>query len=236
MRSVLEAYFVKYLKEVRGVSDSSVGHYKESLRYISKILVNKGLTSTDIYEIGEYSELEKAAGILKSDAEFVTVDERGHRMYSSGLNNYLRFAKGTDFAGIHEKVKLLDMVIPIGDAQYTVVEGWKRSPIIKKQSLEAAGYLCEVFGGHNTFKVKNENHQYMEGHHLVPMKKQDAFSCSLDVYANVICLCPLCHRFLHYAEPEEKENVINKLYSERADRLAVSGIQVSREELLLLAQ
>ena len=36
---VLMTYYVKYLKEIRKVSDSSVKHYQDALRYTSKYLV-----------------------------------------------------------------------------------------------------------------------------------------------------------------------------------------------------
>lgn len=36
---VLLTYYIKYLKEIRKVSDSSVGHYTQALRKISNILV-----------------------------------------------------------------------------------------------------------------------------------------------------------------------------------------------------
>lgn len=72
----------------------------------------------------------------------------------------------------------------------------------------------------------------MEGHHAVPMKYQDKFEHSLDVYANVVCLCPICHRLLHYGVESEKENVVNKIYHDRVDRLASSGIKISRNDFM----
>ena len=38
----LMTYYVRYLKEIRKVSDSTVKHYQEALRYISKRLVEQG--------------------------------------------------------------------------------------------------------------------------------------------------------------------------------------------------
>ncbi|MCC8140121.1 MAG: hypothetical protein LIO67_07485 [Lachnospiraceae bacterium] len=70
----------------------------------------------------------------------------------------------------------------------------------------------------------------MEGHHALPMKYQDKFSRSLDVYANIICLCPVCHRLLHYGISSEKEKVVEKIYYDRSERLAVSGIKISKSE------
>ena len=60
----LKMYYIKYLKEIRKVSDSTVKHYQEALRYISKYLVQKGKIKETIYEIQDKGELEiiKIAG------------------------------------------------------------------------------------------------------------------------------------------------------------------------------
>ena len=75
----------------------------------------------------------------------------------------------------------------------------------------------------------------MEGHHAIPMKAQNSFKTSLDVYANVVCLCPICHRMLHYGIVDEKNVLLNKIYNKRADRLANCGIKLSREDFGLIA-
>lgn len=72
----------------------------------------------------------------------------------------------------------------------------------------------------------------MEGHHIIPMKKQESFNTSLDVYANIVCLCPTCHRLLHFGRERDKKPVLDKLYFERSERLANSGIKISHEEFI----
>lgn len=72
----------------------------------------------------------------------------------------------------------------------------------------------------------------MEGHHLIAMQKQGLFQVGLDVYANIVCLCPLCHRRLHYATEDQKRPSLFQLYELRKDRLAHSGIKLSKEEFL----
>ena len=98
------------------------------------------------------------------------------------------------------------------------------------QSIESAGYKGEVNPTHVTFTAKSTGMPYMEGHHALPMKCQGRFKSSLDIYANIVCLCPTCHRLLHYGIASEKTNVIDKIYYDRADRLAASGIKVGKTE------
>ena len=38
---ILMMYYAKYLKEIRGVSDSTVKHYQGALKHISRYLVKK---------------------------------------------------------------------------------------------------------------------------------------------------------------------------------------------------
>ena len=124
----------------------------------------------------------------------------------------------------------MDIEIPLAEKKTEITENWKRSSIIKRQSIESAGYQCEINPKHTTFTAKSTEQQYMEGHHAIPLKYQDKFTRSLDVYANIICLCPICHRLLHYGVASEKENVLSKIYFERSGRLAVSGIKISKDD------
>lgn len=232
---VLMAYYKKYLKEIRKVSDSTVKHYQDALKYISQYLIKKGKLRQTVYEVQDIGELEVIKTYLYSEQEFIELDKRGHQMYSAGFNHYYKFASGEGFSNIQRQIEMMDIEVPIPGKNIGNVENWKRSSIIKMQSIESAGYQCEISPKHTTFTSKSSGHQYMEGHHALPMKYQDKFEKSLDVYANIICLCPICHRLLHYGVASEKENVLDKIYYDRSKRLAVSGIKVSRSEFESLA-
>lgn len=229
-QQVLMMYYVKYLKKVRKVSDSSVKHYQEALKYISKYLVQKGKLKKSVYEIQNKGELDLIRTYLYSDPDFIALDKRGHQMYSVGFNHYYKFASGIGFANLHNQIAVMDMEIPISGFYHTSTDAWKRSSIIKTQTIESAGYQCEVKPEHKTFTAKSTGHTYMEGHHVLPMKYQHKFTKSLDVYANIICLCPICHRLLHYGIDTEKESILDKIYYDRSDRLAASGVKISKIE------
>jgi 5-methylcytosine-specific restriction protein A len=72
----------------------------------------------------------------------------------------------------------------------------------------------------------------MEAHHLIPLSTQDYFEYSLDVDANIVCLCPTCHRKLHYGNSIKDD--LKRLYDLRIKRLKQSGIDISFGELLKL--
>lgn len=232
---VLSTYYEKYLREVKKLSESSIGHYTQALRKISSMLVEREKIEESIYEVQDIGQLEILKEYLYTEPEFVKLNTKGHQMYSSGLNNYIKFAHGEDFSNYDsETIQLLDIEMPVPDKKAQRLIRYARSSIIKTQSIESAGYKCEFDSEHKTFTSKNTGHWYMEGHHALPMKYQDKFEHSLDVYANVVCLCPICHRLLHYGVKSEKENVVNKIYFERADRLSASGIEISKKDFMKL--
>lgn len=232
---VLKEYYTQYLKKIRGNSTSTVTHYLSALEVISTYLAQKQKIKKTIYEITDLNNLQLIKEDLYQDPAFVDKDERGHRMYSAGLNNYYRFACGENFVLIHDRISLMDIEVPRGEETSHVIETFNRSSIIKNQTIESAGYLCEINAEHQTFIAAATNHSYMEGHHAIPLKMQGRFKNSIDVYANIICLCPICHRQLHYGLCDDKTKLLKEIYSSRSERLYHSGLKISQSEFIDLA-
>lgn len=74
----------------------------------------------------------------------------------------------------------------------------------------------------------------MEPHHLIPLDYQYLFEFSLDVEANIICLCSNCHNEIHYGL--NYKSLIKKFYNERKEPLEQCGIKIELEELYKLYQ
>lgn len=231
---LLEKYYIMYLRKVCGLSESSVGHYTGALKTISQFLLQKEQIQSSIYTITDLEQLERLQRFLQSNLDFKELNARGHRMYSAGLSNYLRFANGTDFAKAREQHISID--IPVRSKPQTSVRHiWTRSDIIRKQCMELADYHCELDGSHESFLAESTHRRYMEGHHIIPLRKQGNFDYSLDAYANVICLCPLCHRRIHYGLNEDRISMMKTIYKERFDRLEQSGICISMDDFITLS-
>lgn len=107
-----------------------------------------------------------------------------------------------------------------------------RDANVAKNAVAAASYLCEIDKDHPYFISKKSKENYVEAHHLIPIYALDEFEKSIDVEANVISLCPSCHRKLHHAELEEITLLLEKLYYERKANLETCGIKLSLERLL----
>ena len=67
---ILMTYYIKYLKKIRKVSDSTVKHYQDALKYISKYLAGKNKIRRSIFEIQNIEELEILRRYLYSDPDF----------------------------------------------------------------------------------------------------------------------------------------------------------------------
>lgn len=104
------------------------------------------------------------------------------------------------------------------------------NPSIGKEAIQDGHYKCAIDGGHTTF-AKRDGSQYMEAHHLVPMDKQRLYKYKLDTKANIVPLCPNCHRMLHYGKFVDIEPILSKLYNDRKDILFLSGIDVTEDQL-----
>ena len=239
-KTILQKYYSRYLTEIRKASPSTVRHYIDALNNISRRLKEKGVVRENIYEIMNLNNLEEVRRALFADPEFIAQDSRGRRMYSAGLNNYYRFASGegfTDNRSVERKdpMKLMDIPIIAGEPCIVSHVEWSRSNILREQVLSTAGYTCEIDRSHQSFIAEKTNKAYMEGHHAIPMRNQPQFENSLDVYANIICLCPVCHRRIHHGLKADRVHMMNMLYESRADRLANSGIRLSREEFAAYA-
>ena len=108
---------------------------------------------------------------------------------------------------------------------------FQRNSAVAAEALRKANFKCEILPEHKTLISSSKIHPYLEAHHLVPISNQDGFDASLDVLANVVALCPLCHKLLHHGRAEDKKDFLSKLYSERKTRLSEKGILVDEKTL-----
>lgn len=111
-------------------------------------------------------------------------------------------------------------------------ERYSSNPRRSRNALEEAGFKCELNQNHTTFVNKKSKKQYMEAHHLIPMREQGAFEYDIDVPENILCICPTCHRKIHLAEDRAKREILKQAYEKKKDHLPHRGISIEFEDLL----
>jgi 5-methylcytosine-specific restriction protein A len=112
---------------------------------------------------------------------------------------------------------------------------YKTDAKISKTVLKKSNYICNVatmiHEEHNTFSTK-KGEKYVEGHHLIPMSAQKDFKKNIDRSENIVSLCPICHRCVHYGSKKEREAKLKILYDSRIKFLNDVGIYIAFEDLM----
>ena len=114
-----------------------------------------------------------------------------------------------------------------------------RKAYISKQAIRLAHYKCTFDETHETF-LTNKGLPYMEGHHLIPCTYSNAeyywsnFKRNIDCVENIVCLCPTCHRRIHFGSKEEQDTIIKSLYKKQIPYLKTIDLDISLEKLLSL--
>jgi hypothetical protein len=85
------------------------------------------------------------------------------------------------------------------------VKSWVRNSKLSRLIKEKTRYKCEICG-EEPFYQKNGT-PYAETHHILELAKS-----GLDLPKNMICVCPTCHRILHYGTKEalDKRKMLRK--------------------------
>lgn len=109
------------------------------------------------------------------------------------------------------------------------IKVYTRSSKTAMRALSYAEFKCEYNESHPTFISKKTDRNYVEPHHLVPMKYSELFDVSLDIEENIISLCSNCHKQLHYGR--DYEDILEDLYNRRKGLLKQVGIDISWEQL-----
>ena len=108
---------------------------------------------------------------------------------------------------------------------------YPRNLRIGQEAKELANWKCDIDATHITFTSEFDDNPYMEAHHLIPMAVQDFYEISLDFVENIICLCPTCHRKIHYATASDKREMLKIFFKKRKQVYEDKGISITLEEL-----
>lgn len=185
------------------------------------------------------NELKSLSLTNQIDQQFKELLKDYENIYNLVGKNILNLHPIKD-CSYQEELQKLDNVEEINDTKFIdslpkpnkglkYLKYYTRNTKFSKNALKNAGYKCEINPEHITFN--NGKHQYMEGHHLIPMSFQDEFEISLDVPANIVSVCPTCHKALHYGNTLIKKQYIEVIFKNRKKDLEKYGIRIEKKQL-----
>ncbi|MGG3557873.1 hypothetical protein ABES23_14665 [Peribacillus frigoritolerans] len=228
------------------ISLYSIGRYAGAIDTLSSELENYGLNSiNNLYIVTDTAVID--------NIEFKKKNNKGNRMYSAALNYFKRYIEQNndkEFQGelLKEELEFEKYLTekPVNVSRGNIEDKpndkpkhrsvnnkkvWSRTPKYASEAVADANYLCEFNNQHHHFKSKFNQKNYVEAHHLIPMSYQDQFDCSLDIHANIVSICLVCHKKIHFGLFEDKKEIIDKLFDSRRERLIKSGINITTHEL-----
>lgn len=239
----LETIYNKQSKDAKSGMASSYSNY---LIKILVIINESYFEKLDINSVEFINEIK----LIQQLDEFKIYNEEENRYPNATINAYLKFwfEKAFEEDDFYDdsrntvtKIKEYEEYNPHTGPEerpnkvqlrgrYTYV----RNSSVTEYVKVSANWKCELNPVHNTFISKYNEMPYVEAHHLIPMKLQDNFEYSLDVPANVVSLCPNCHRLVHHGIKTEKSKILISLYNQRKNDLVLAGIEMSMNDLLTM--
>lgn len=128
-------------------------------------------------------------------------------------------------------------VVPTEKIDTTSQEGVEKLEVVrqvlKKLAKEKSEYRCalEDFNNCTYFTSKEDNHNYLEIHHLIPREFSYDFEDTIEFVENYVPLCPNCHRMIHKAVDRERTGIITYLFNQRIKELQAHNINVDIKTL-----
>lgn len=126
----------------------------------------------------------------------------------------------------------------IAPAQYnetSISKKYRRNPLLGRIAIQNAYYACENDHEHKTFKSAKTQKNFMEAHHLVPVKYQQKiwqkYNINVDCVENIVSLCPTCHRAFHNGTKEVKAQLIENIYKQIVPRYNSIGFEITLDEI-----
>lgn len=201
--------------QYRSETTASFNNFKHMVRFRNEVLReigNNGKTSRNYKFNSASAAASVMCGAMTNGLDFFELEDG--KTINQAFFNKKRKSKNSE---IEDDI---DIPQPVNN---------KRLYSVGKKALSRAQYTCFIDPNHDTF-LTDSGDKYMEAHHLIPYKEQSRFKYSLQVPANIVCLCPQCHRELHYGK--NRNEILKKLYKDRIDSLRKCGIDISFDELL----
>ncbi|HAA7642044.1 TPA_asm: HNH endonuclease [Listeria monocytogenes] len=248
--------FAQTLTDDAGKAKVKSGKASSYTRYLIRLIIFYCETHRDNLEELSSFEAVKKLEKIRLDESFKAFNQESNRFYSATLSCYLAYVtfKNSDAEEIIDNQIISGLnnfenqaqVVKENKSTYLVrvpksrdskrknnnVYSYPRNYVEAIEARRRCGWICEFNQEHKTFINIKDGKPYVEGHHLIPMAVQDYYDNTIDFADNIICLCPTCHRKIHYAVQSEKKEMLIKIFNEREKFYLQHGIEIDRKTLL----
>lgn len=222
--ALLQAVYDKLMNEedVGYLLDICYGrYYFLELHFKFRSDVDNEIRNTPMSIINEFFEI----GLMRTGSTVLDDDEQEETVFQKKIDESEGYSSQTDIDVANNREPELNK---------NSGTRYKTNTRLAKTVIKRHNYICEIDDSHSSF-VNGKGKPYMEAHHLLPMSSQkDFLPINIDREENIVCLCPTCHRAIHYGSIDEKKDRLIKLYNIREKELKQSGINISKQELLKL--
>lgn len=149
----------------------------------------------------------------------------------ANLERFINFANSSILKQVHTIIHVDEDIIESDDELEDIADvhrkpekgidraGRKRFKTQKKirdSVLENANYLCDCHDKKHFYFESTDLHNYVEGHHIVPMNRQEEYyfdkNINLDIINNIVPLCPNCHCQIHLGSRQARIKIISELF------------------------
>lgn len=246
--------FAKWLESHANLKPYSIGRYSKAIDTISSDLGDYGLQRINLFNLPDTTFIDT----ILNNPEFKRKNDKGHRMYSIALNHlkkYIEYYYDSELqAELLKEEQEFENYLTEGNADVSKVniedkpkdkpryrsvnnrKVWCRNPKYASEAVADTDYLCEFDNQHKHFISKFNERNYVEAHHLIPMQYQEQFEFSLDIHANIVSFCLVCHKKIHFGLFEDKKEILDKLFNTRRERLKDGGIDIDINQLYCFYQ
>lgn len=230
--------FIMCMEKYSERSDNTISKYSSAISTISRELTDYFGENINLYNLSEPSHIDSIEQKYLSIEELREKNERGNNMYTCSLKWYKKYLedniKKTFFIKDYSE-KYVQTYKKKTKGKFTQKDGlkyWYRDRAVVQNVINLSESKCEYDDSHQYFISNKTGRNYVAGHHLIPMKFQEFFDYSIDTEANVVSLCVVCHKILHFGKFEDKVDILNVLYEKRKEKLKLSGIDINLDKLI----
>ena len=201
-------------KEGITLSRSTINDFTDGIKVLCpNILSILGISSKATLK----KELRNIFTVFTDKTYDIYLEEGSDNYGASSIPAYL----DSSLSDLEQKIKENSSLAPVYvdgvRKRNMVLIGLIKSYNRQKYAVDGQILKCECCGNPTFITYRNES--YVEYHHLIPFSEFDGPDHNL----NILALCPMCHRKLHFLKQEDKQPLYNSIADNSYSHLSIEN-------------